>query len=338
MLQFKNKTPFAGTIMLCPDPVGIDSLYALVKGTFSLGGTGLVRAAEQLPVVLADQYRGEPGKSSIKTPSDTALIKPGTDVLLIGSACAPGGRAVSELLVSLSVGPIRKIVRVLGDRVWEGGAMGGAKVSTPVPFQVMPLTWERAFGGLDQTPDKPPKLAGEPRNPVGTGFRIDNGIKPLSGMKLPNLEAPTEPITRWNVRPAPVGFGPTCPHWEPRKRYAGTYDENWQKSRAPYLPRDFDPRFFQIAPEDQIVPGYLKGGETVQITNVTPSGSLRLELPRTGVIIDYGVSGRHERRPANLDTVIIEPDQQRVVLIWRATLQCDKKALEIREVEAALAA
>ena len=32
-----------------------------------------------------------------------------------------------------------------------------------------------------------------------------------------------------------------------------------------YLPVDFNPRFFQAAPPDQVVEGYLKGGEPVEI-------------------------------------------------------------------------
>jgi hypothetical protein len=32
------------------------------------------------------------------------------------------------------------------------------------------------------------------------------------------------------------------------------------------------------------------------------------------------------------DTVIIEPDADRVVAVWRAALPCDKKALKVKEI------
>jgi hypothetical protein len=336
MLQFKNRTPFEGAILLLPDADGVDSLYTVVKGTFTLADRP--RPAEkQLPVALADQYRGDPGKSSLRIASDVALLKPGTDVLLVGTAYAPGGRPAPQADVTLRVGPVNKTVRVFGDRVWEAGMLG-ASISRPAPFERVTLTWERAFGGSDETPGRDPELHAEPRNPVGRGFRVKDGHKELGGLGLPNLENPKELIKAWKDRPAPAGFGPLCPHWEPRRSYAGTYDEKWQKQRAPYLPADFNPLFFQLAPPDQVVPGYLKGAEPIEVRGATPEGVLRSLVPAYRVQATYRLDGAAQVRPANLDTVLIEPDEGRLVLVWRAVLACDKKALRVREVEASLAA
>ena len=73
MLQLKNGTPFPGTIYLIPDAEGIDSLFTVVKGTLTLGER-LSLAEQQVPVALVDAYHGEPGKSSIKLPSDVSLM------------------------------------------------------------------------------------------------------------------------------------------------------------------------------------------------------------------------------------------------------------------------
>src|SRR2546422_10223601 len=118
MLQFKNTAPFQGTIYLIPDAEGIDTLFAVVKATLVLGER-LTLAEKQLPLTLADEYHGEPGKTSIKPPSDVSLIKPATDVLLLGTAYAPRGRPTTQMDVSLAAGSVRKTVRVFGDRVWE---------------------------------------------------------------------------------------------------------------------------------------------------------------------------------------------------------------------------
>lgn len=336
MLQFKNTTPFAGQMAPVPDPDGVDSIYVIVKGTFTLAPSVTV-AEPQLPVAIKDVFRGEPGRSSLKVASDFALIKPGTDVLLVGTAHAPGGSPVSHLDVSLKLGPVNKTVRVFGDRVWKAGKFGGARPSAALPWAATPLVWERAFGGTDQAPGEPPEEHAESRNPVGAGFRITAGRKELDGLNLPNLEDPRQLISSWKDRPTPAGFGPLCPQWEPRRTYAGTYDAAWQQGRAPYLPRDFDPRFFQLAPSDQVAPGYLKGDEEAVVVGATPEGELRFRLPGHRVQVTYRLDGTDHARPANLDTVLIEPDEGRLVLVWRTVFACDKKVLRVREVVAALA-
>jgi hypothetical protein len=333
MLQFKNITPFQGTIMLLPDPDGIDSLFTVVKGSFTLTEKP-VPADEQLPVAVEQEYFGEPDQSSIKKPCDVSLMKPGTDVLLTGKAYAPGGRATTWMDVSMAVGPLRKTVRVFGDRVWKTGTKElSYSISEPQPFETMPLMWERAFGGIEKTV-KPARA--ETRNPVGTGFRTSEVQESIAGVRLPNLEDPASPISSWNQRPQPACFAPICAHWEPRRSYAGTYDEEWQKHRAPYLPKDFDPRFLQLAPPDLIAAGYLKGGEPVELRGVTRGGIMRFRLPQASLKVIYRLNGSPEERPFKLDTVLIEPEQSRLSLTWRSVFPCDKNALRVSQVEAAL--
>lgn len=327
MLQLKNPTPFAASLMLLPDMNGVDALFGIVKGTFAVGPQ-LTIAEEQVPVTMADQHYGEPATTSIRAPSDVGLGKPGTDVVMIGSAWAPDGRPIWQSDVTLSVGSVSRTVRVFGDRVWESGA-AGATIAWVAPFVRMPLVWERAFGGTDQT-EKGPRT--EPRNPVGTGFRASGGSKPLVGLPLPNVEDPSALITSPGETPSPAGFGPIAAHWEPRTKFVGTYDEHWQRNRAPYLPADFDPRFFHFAPSSLAMPR-LRGDEPVAVAGVTPEGSLRFWLPRLSVALAYRRESGDDVQPCALETVIIEPDARRVVLVWRAALSCDKQALKIREVE-----
>jgi len=331
MLQFLNATPFQGTIYLLPDAEGIDCLFTVVKATLTLG-EGLSLAETQLPVVLADEYHGDPGKTSIKRPSDVSLIKPATDVLLLGRAHAPGGRPTTEMDVSLAVGPLQKTIRVLGDRVWERSGPGHA-ISHPAPFDALPLVWERAFGGSDHAGVEP---RGEPRNPVGAGYRARDGDKALDGLPLPNLEDPEQLIGSWKDAPPPACFAPICRHWEPRKAYAGTYDDEWQKERAPFLPRDFDARFSQLAPPGLVAGGYLSAGTPIEVRGATPTGVFRVQLPPVRVEVTYLLDQSPRVEPANLDTVVIEPDENRLVLVWRAAMRCDKKALRVREVRPAV--
>jgi hypothetical protein len=330
MLQLKNPTRFAATLFSSPDPEGVETLFAIVKGTFTLGPR-VEEAEKQTPIVMADRFHGDPLKTSIAEPGDISLAKPGTDVLLFGHAYGPGGRPTRQSEISLRLASIEKHIAVFGDRRWSGTVL--TRIGAPEPFERMPLVWERAFGGTETLSGDPPRSDGDERNPVGAGFRSRTSGRKLEGIALPNLEDPGRLISSPGDRPAPVGFGAVAPHWKPRPKYAGTYDEAWQRNRAPYLPKDFDPRFLQIAPADQQVPGYLKGGEPVEVAGATPSGVLRFNLPSRRVEVLFRLDSGVERRSANLDMVILRPDESRLVLVWRAALACDKRLLKVREVE-----
>ena len=330
MLQFENHTDFAGTIFASPDPDGIDTLFTVIKGTFDIGAD-LARAEEQVDIVMADEHHADVATSSVSAPSDLSLVKPATDVLLLGHAWTPGGKPGYYADVSLQAGPLIRQVRAFGDRIWSG--LTGSTASTPEPFTRMPLVWERAFGGMDEGRDGP---AADARNPVGSGFRAPHSRIPIDGQRLPNLEDPADPITSPRQTPVPACFAPIAAHWYPRRAFAGTYDEAWQESRAPYLPLDFDPRFFQCAAPGLTAGSWFQGGELIDIRGATPDGWLQFALPMLAVHVTYRVSGSDQRRPANLDTVIIEPDSGRLILVWPAALACDKSLLKVERVTANL--
>jgi hypothetical protein len=332
VLQFKNRTPFLGTITLFPDADGVDTLFAIVKGTFTLGAEVGI-AEEQVPVAMSPEYYADPTSSSLKVASDVSLMKRSTDVLMLGNACAPHGRLTRMLDVGVAVGGVQHVIRVFGDRVWVRS--GPAYAAThPEPFELMPLLWERAFGGRDAAESGQRE---ESRNPAGTGFRASDGQTPVEGTPLPNLEDPRDPIISWKQQPQPVCFAPIPPNWEPRRSYAGTYDEAWQTQRAPYLPDDFDHRYLQIAPAALVTPQPLVGGEIVQVVGMRPEGPMQFTLPAIRPRVQFHLNGTAEEPPLMLDTVIVEPSDNRLQMVWRAALPCDKKALKVREVEATLA-
>jgi hypothetical protein len=73
------------------------------------------------------------------------------------------------------------------------------------------------------------------------------------------------------------------------------------------------------------------------VRGATPSGRLRFALPACSVQVTYRLSSGVQESPVVLDTVIVEPDAPRVVLVWRASLRCDKKALKVDEVKTTVA-
>ena len=91
-------------------------------------------ADEQLPLVMADTFTGEPGFSAPVYEVDFAPRKPACDVLLVGSAHAPQGRQVTRLRAGLRVGAMEKVFDVVGDRVWHCGPHRHRRRRAPRPF------------------------------------------------------------------------------------------------------------------------------------------------------------------------------------------------------------
>lgn len=332
MLQLKNSSPFSPAIALFPDADGIDTLYIVVKATFELADR-LEIAEEQVPPTLADEYWDEPETSSLKYASDMHLAKPSTDVVLVGQAWAPEGKKVQQLDMGVAAADRRKLVRVFGDRVWR---KKGAAFSPPEPFESLPLVYERAYGGTQRSDPEQETAPAEERNPVGRGFRGERKPAEAEGQALPNIEDPKNLIKSWGDQTVPQGFGFVAPAWLPRRSYAGTYDEDWQKKRAPYLPADFDSRFFNAAHPDLVFDGYLKGGEPIQVVGASPKGRLRFRLPVCDLEAVVRVAGQTEEPALNLETVLIEPDEARLCMTWRAALSCDKKTLKVEQVDVGL--
>jgi len=331
VLQLKNKTPFQASLALFPDETGVDTLYVAVRGTLRI--LPAVELAEaQAPVPLADEYWGAPATTSLKYASESHLTKPSTDVALVGNAWAPGGQEHSELQVVLRVAERVHTVHVLGDRCWGNGGTP----SSPVPFAQMPLTYERAFGGTHLVDAESGAILAEERNPVGVGFAGKRKASELEGLPLPNLEDPRQRLQRPGDLSPPIGFGFVAPSWLPRRNYAGTYDEGWQKNRAPYLPEDFDPRFFNAAHPALVFDRYLEGGEPVELLNACAEGPLRFTLPRCRLEVVARVAGSPVSPPVHLETVLLEPDENRLCLTWRAAIPCDKKALWVEQVDIGL--
>jgi hypothetical protein len=320
MWALDNQTPFAAQRNWAMGLDGRDLWLVVVKGTFQVKPDGATEpAAKQAPPNLAPRHRGEPGKSSLLHDTDFVLSKPNTDVLFEGHAYAPGGREAPQVDVMMKAGPIKRIARVFGDRTWKPGTFG-VKLDAPKPFAKMPLTWERSFGGTDKIAENPKLHDWEARNPIGRGFAVRPDY--LQGQLAPNVEDPTDLITSPKQRPKPMGFGPVDRVWMPRRKHAGTYDEKWEKERMPLYPKDFDVRFNQCAPEEQQAPGYLRGGELVELFNLSPAGVQKFRIPKVDLGFQTQVGTETIDHRAELYTVTVEPDAARLMLTWQTALPC----------------
>lgn len=332
--RLENQTPFAFEALYLVDEEFRPLVVPILKATFSIGRDGrCLIADQQIPLNLGGELWGEePEKASYKYEPEVAFAKPATDVVLIGHAYAPTGN-IKEMHIALRAGPVSKEVLVFGERIWFK-TLGSISMSSPVSFEKIPLIYERAFGGWDRDGVDRRKHACEPRNPVGTGFRAAGGF--VEHIRLPNLEDPNAPIKSFGDRPPPAGFGFVSPHWQPRAALAGTYDEAWQKDRAPLLPKDFNRKHLNAASPGLVAPGYLRGDEPIVAVGVSPEGRLAFSLPGIAppVVQVTLADGPAKPVPMALDTVIIEPDEHRVMLLWRGNLVLRTGPHDVREIVA----
>jgi len=324
MLQLENHTPFQAGIALLPDRMGIDTLYVMVKATLTLQPS-LSLAPEQVPLAMADEYHGDPAASSLRLASEMHIGKPGTDVLVVGHARPPGERPVTRMTVTLAVAERRRDLLVTGDRHWEAN---GAP-SQPLPFESMPLVWERAFGGQHVLADR---VLAEERNPVGCGFAGERTPEEMRDLPVPNLEDAASPIAQLGQPSTPVCLAPVAPAWLPRRGFAGTYDETWQRTRAPYLPDDFDARFLQCAGADFAFDRYLSGGEPVELAGMTAESPITFVVPASPLSVEVIIAGSPQQPMANLETLLLEPDANRLCMTWRASVPCDRQALQVENI------
>ena len=316
--EIVNATPFAFEPLFIADEDLRPVVVTLIKATFSFDLEGsLTLAEEQVPVNFSGQRWTDAPQSSYKYEPETAFSKPATDVVLVGHAWPPAA-GMTQFDAGIKVGPVRKLARIFGDRYWVWTERG-ILLSGTAALEPIPLTWEHAFGGRDAARSTPDREIAEPRNPIGTGFGTPL-TKDGDRLKLPNIEDPAHLIVSYGAVVPPCGFGFTSPHWHPRAQFAGTYDEKWNRSRKPMLPSDFDHRFFNAAAPGLVAPGYLRGDEDVVVLNAAPVPRLEFRLP--GVPPPQcRVALRNSRETTlstHLDTVILDTDAQRLIMLWRA--------------------
>lgn len=192
------------------------------------------------------------------TPLDLGMPKVFAEVLVFGKASPKGGAAVPAMAVEFALGAIRKRAIVFGDRYWRLGA-AQLRPTPPKPFVEMPIDYAHAFGGPDFA-----------KNPVGKGFAAEQRTRAGEVVELPNVEMPERPVVSAADHPEPHGFGPLDIAWSQRAAKAGTFNQNWVKSRFPANPVDQDPTINNAAPPDQWSEKWFSGDEPFAFSGMHP--------------------------------------------------------------------
>jgi hypothetical protein len=334
-VELDNQTPFVLDRFATFDRDGGEELVAVLKATYVLEAGAeprIAEADEQDPIQPVDLYAGEPGLSGLLAEGELIPPKPATDVLLSAHAVAPRGHATS-MRVGIQVGSRAQQAIVYGDR-HVVQSLGVRRLSAPQPFARIPLIWENAFGGTDLSPKRPKHHAWHPQNPVGKGFFARHSRLASDGAPAPNIDDPSRPYGPRAGRLHAVGFRPVAPHWEPRRNFAGTYDEAWLQSQAPFAPFDFDAQFHCTAPGGLRGRDRLVGGETCLVFGTTPEGMLQFRLPVVEPRFRMVFPKMARRIEAQLDTVHVDTDRMRLQLIWRGALSAHGRVDSLIAIEA----
>lgn len=315
MWALNNKTPYAAERTWGRDINGLHQWIIAVKATYNIQKDGNITLAdEQDEPLFAPEYFGEPGLSSLQYDADLISTKPTTDIILNATAYAPRGKPSNEFAVAMKVNGLQKQLKVMGERYWQNGIMG-LKASKSRPVTAVPIRYEKAYGGWDRSNPDPAKQTWDPRNPVGSSF-VKNELQ--LGQAIHQFEYPSGSPHKTG----PAGFGAIDSFWSPRRELVGTYDEKWQQNRHPLLPLDWQPQSLQCAPKDQQTAKPLRGGEQVVLTNLTPEGRLSFLLPRVYLAFTTHIDGRVEEHRSQLTSIIIEPDQLSLKMVWTTVLLC----------------
>lgn len=334
-MKLLNASGMAAGYTLGLDIDARERLVVAVKGTFSLPRRGETTPPrlldEQVPLADADVFTGEPGRSATVVECDFAPMKPRCDILLNGSAYARGGGLAQRVVVGLQFGAMQKAFTVWGDRVWEAGVTG-ASPSQPRPFTRLPISYDNAFGGVDDFSPFPEEHRTYLPNPVGRGWHRLTQRELVDGKPVSNTEEQSDPVTRPNGNHRPMAFGAVGRNWQHRIPLAGTYDQHWQDNVFPFLPHDFDPAYFQCAPPDQQLETP-RGGERVLIVGMTEDGRRDFALPSVEVpVVFFRRRGERVEMQATLDTVLFEPDAERFNMVWRASLALEMDIFEVLQI------
>jgi hypothetical protein len=284
-------------------------LTAVVKATFSFAAAPMTPVSPAEPFRTHDVHRRNQPMAHVVAASDRAPQKPRVDVTLLGNACPPGGRPVPEMQARLAlqqggVAVIDKAVRVLGDR--------DAADATPAPFTVMPVVYERAYGGKS------------PTNPIGVSGEDD---------EQPNI---VDPTNAWR----PAGFGPISAGWPLRAKRLGEVPRRNLDAFVIDLPADFDWAYFQSAPPDQQVDELSKVAVIV-LQGFRPERPLiEAALPAPHAVgAVYGLDDASPDAPVALDfqadTLHIDAERWTCTLAFRAHVHVRDEAMLARLLIAA---
>ncbi len=270
----ENNTPLAAIGFEQWHPNGATMAVVSARGRVSIDEDGLQYFEDDVELVLADEFGGDPHKNSMLRCNDLIPFKPSADVTI--KANLHGKKPSEYLKGEVKIGDCHSVLVGCGPRHWY--RLGGWRLSKPEPISELALCYTKTSGGRYVGH---PDGDADPRNPIGTGV-IHPKYTPRSiEVTAPQILSGDDFLSPDPKRPAlPAGFGLISPWWHARQQFVGTYDDEWLEKTHPRLPKDFDYRHYQVAHPDLILGSYLAPGMTLETRGLRPGGdSFDTQIP-----------------------------------------------------------
>lgn len=230
------------------------------------------------------------------------------------------------MTVSVSLGKVKKTLKVIGDRQWDGGFFSSA--SSPKKFIEMPLIYQHAYGAFDYD-----------HNPLGKGvIKKKYKNKDRDCYFLPNIYLDNESTKADKNSHAVAGFGPLDISWPQRVCYQGSYDQQWLTDDHPGFPKDTNPKLFNAAPLEQQINGFFQPDTDYSIKGMNAeSPVIEGQLPNINVraFICQHVDDEQKFKEIKtaIDTVWFFPELQLGVAIYRGVAQVnDSDGLDVKKL------
>ncbi|MGL5001675.1 MAG: DUF2169 domain-containing protein, partial [Casimicrobium sp.] len=261
-----NNAPMTARVFEHVDLTGIPHALVVAKASWDLvsgkqrtaaaGGDALAPVREGPEQCAAETLAldpvqrvvlGERGQQYVTIADhDQAPPKPRFDVIVQGYAHAPNGKAQMQFEAGLAVGNKKATIRAMAPRYWTRG-LSGLQASEPLAaVSRVPIYYGFAFSEYSIRMSDEALESHRKQRSNNEWQEEDVSIPPW-------IEASHQHVTSRYATDATTCLGHWPEHAPHRRRFVGTFDESWKRYRAPKLPLDFDPHFYNVAdPELQL--------------------------------------------------------------------------------------
>lgn len=118
-----------------------------------------------------------------------------------------------------------------------------------------------------------------------------------------------------------------------RAALGGTYDAAWQSRRAPLLPEDFDPSYWQSAPVDQRLPRPMAQPAELQASGFDSTGPAnrpsRYALPLLDLRCDTQIGRHWHPAEAQLQSIHVDLDARSVSVLYHAAWAIPRASADV---------
>lgn len=318
-----NYTPFAAFGGFERDHLAESYWCVWIKAAFEVSPKGHITWHDNpdLEISPSPQEIETPKGTIIVEDSDMSLPRPSTDISLYGSTKVPA-HTTMPIRTELKVAQWSKAIEVhppakLSSRKIQAGPFSEQD-------EYVSLDWTNAFGGRTE------KDVLE-ENPLGTGYAPSRDKS--EDVDLPRLRYPGEQLKRVSDTFRPACYLPIPRAWLPRRELAGTFDDNWMKTRAPLLPQDHQIEYRNTTPADQRFNGFISGGEWVEMHNISgPNGTdlPKFQIPTLEFEVATQIDGKWVNMPMKIQSLAFAPGTARFSLLWGAAIPIGSPANDVK--------